>query len=411
MLMFVAVSTNARAAVSSSSALLISGAGDGHGVGMSQEGALGFAEHGWSYRTILSHYYTGTALGVAPANTQVSVLLAGNRSHVSFSGANLAGSQTLNPATVYTVTVSGHGVQLQGAGVKISAATLSVSGPGPLQLLGTAENGVKNGTYRGSLQFSGALHGGLNTVNVLGLEDYVRGTIANEMPASWPTAALEAQAVASRTYAITSKAGPNGEFDLYSDTRSQLYRGVFGESTRSSAAANATAGEIVTYDNRPAITFFFASSGGATESVQNAFGGSPEPWLRGVPDPFDEGPLHNWSVSMSFSAAGARLKGLVHGNFEGIEVLKRGYSPRILTAYILGSAGRTTVSGAELAERLGLYDTWAYFRVRNSHGTQAEPDLSGSAPTSGSEPEPAPPPSAEPATPQAIGDQGGTPAP
>ncbi|MGH2832642.1 MAG: SpoIID/LytB domain-containing protein, partial [Solirubrobacteraceae bacterium] len=252
---FVAAGTSlAQAGVPSSSTLLISGAGDGHGVGMSQEGALGFAEHGWSYQTILSHYYTGTALGALPASTQVSVLLAGNRGRVSFSGANLAGSQTLNPTTVYTLTLSGHTLQLQGAGTKISAATVSVSGPGPLRLLGTAENGVKNGTYRGSLQFSAALHGGLNTVNVLSLEDYVRGTIANEMPASWPAAALAAQAVASRTYAITSNAGPGGEFDLYSDTRSQLYRGVSSESARSNAAANATAGQIVTYNNRPAIT-------------------------------------------------------------------------------------------------------------------------------------------------------------
>ncbi|MGH2833147.1 MAG: hypothetical protein ACRDK2_10270, partial [Solirubrobacteraceae bacterium] len=156
------------------------------------------------------------------------------------------------------------------------------------------------------------------------------------------------------------------------------------------------------------ITFFFASSGGATESVQNAFGGSPEPWLRGVPDPFDEGPMHSWSVSMSFSKAAARLKGLVHGTFEGVEVLKRGYSPRILTAYVLGSAGRTTVTGAQLAQRLGLYDTWAYFSVRGSHGTQPEPDLSG-APVGSTEPPPAA--SAEDATPPSTGDQGGTPAP
>jgi stage II sporulation protein D len=401
-LVFVTLITSAaQAGVPGSSTLVISGAGDGHGVGMSQEGALGFAQHGWSYQTILAHYYTGTALGQAPAGTHVSVLLAGNRARVSFSGASLAAAHPLNPTAVYTVTVSGHGVQLQGAGARISAPTLSVSGPGPLTLRGTAENGVHNGAYRGTLEISPALHGGLNAVDVLGLEDYVRGTVANEMPASWPAAALAAQAVASRTYAITSKAGPGGEFDLYSDTRSQLYRGIAGESPRSSAAASATAGQIVTYNNRPAITFFFASSGGATESVQNAFGGSPEPWLRGVPDPFDEGPLHNWSASMSFSSAAARLRGLLHGSFQGIEVLRRGYSPRILTAYILGSGGRTTVSGGELAQRLGLYDTWAYFSVRERSGTQPEPDLSASAPA---------PVLSEPAPTQSTTGQGGTPA-
>jgi stage II sporulation protein D len=201
------------------------------------------------------------------------------------------------------------------------------------------------------------------------------------MPSSWPAAALDAQAIASRTYAITSQAGPNGEFDVYSDTRSQLYRGVAGEAQTSNAAVAATAGQLVAYQGRPVTTFFFASSGGETESVQNAFGGPAEPWLRGVSDPFDQGPQHTWSVSLSFSSAAARLKGLIHGAFEGIEVLKRGYSPRVLSAYVLGSAGRTTVSGSQLEERLGLYDTWAYFSVRTTGGLRPEPDLSTSGPT------------------------------
>src|ERR1700679_4314715 len=55
--------------------LVIDGAGDGHGVGMSQDGALGYAEHGWSYSAILAHYYTGTALAQAPAGTIVKVLV------------------------------------------------------------------------------------------------------------------------------------------------------------------------------------------------------------------------------------------------------------------------------------------------------------------------------------------------
>ena len=105
--------------------------------------------------------------------------------------------------------------------------------------------------------------------------------------------------------------------------------------------------------------------------MQNAFpGAAPEPWLRGVPDPYDQGPQHSWSESMSFATAAARLRGLVQGAFRGIEVLRRGYSPRIVSAYVLGSAGHTQVSGPELEERLGLDDTWAYFSVRTAHGVQ-----------------------------------------
>ncbi|HEY7933170.1 MAG TPA: SpoIID/LytB domain-containing protein [Solirubrobacteraceae bacterium] len=381
-----------RAPAAGSSVLQITGAGDGHGVGMSQEGALGFAQHGWSYRSILAHYYTGTSLGQQTPGTQVRVLLSAGRTRASFSGASLAAGHPLNQAAVYTVTLTGHGVTLRGPGVAISAPSLSVTGSGSLQLRATAENGVVNGSYRGALGFTRS-GGGLDVINTLSLEDYVRGTIAAEMPASWPAAALDAQAVASRTYAITAQAGPRGLFDVYTDTRSQMYRGVAGETPATNSAAAATAGTVVTYKGRPAITFFFASSGGKTENVQDAFGGSAEPWLRGVSDPFDGGPQHHWSVSMSFASASARLAGLLRGSFRGIEVLRRGYSPRILSAYVLGSAGRTLTTGGELAARLGLYDSWAYFSVRTPHGLTPEPDLSSSAPTS---PQTSPSPPAEP---------------
>jgi len=297
--------------------LVIAGAGDGHGVGMSQEGALGYAEHGSSYRAILSHYYTGTAIAQAPAGSRVRVLL-----------------------------------------------------------------GAK--------------------VHQIALETYVRGVVSAEMPASWPLAALEAQAVASRTYALTAHAG-GSRFDVYADTRSQVYRGVAAETPQTDAAIAATAGEILTYQGRPAITYFFASSGGRTENVENAFpGAQPEPWLRGVLDPLDRGPLHSWRLTISFASAAARLGGLVRGSLRGIEVLRRGFSPRIVSAYVLGSRGRTLVSGPELAARLGLYDSWAYFSVGNGQTITPEPDRSGQSPAT------SPPAEAEPAP---TGPQGGAQAP
>ena len=278
--------------------LVIAGEGWGHGVGMSQDGALGYAEHGWSYRAILAHYYAGTTIGTAPAGARVRVLV-GRR------------------------------------------------------------------------------------VRRLSLESYVRGVVSAEMSASWPLAALEAQAVASRTYALTAHAG-GSRFDVYADTRSQVYRGAAARTPQTDAAVAATAGQIVTYAGRAAITYFFASSGGRTENVEAAFPGSlAEPWLRGVLDPYDGGPLHSWTLTLSFSSAAARLGGLVRGRFQGIEVLSRGFSPRIVSAYVLGSGGRTLVGGAELAARLGLYDRWAYFSVREGASVSAEPDRSGRAPGAG----------------------------
>jgi stage II sporulation protein D len=300
------------------SQLVIDGAGDGHGVGMSQEGAQGYAEHGWSYAAILGHYYTGTGLGEAPPNTVVRVLMHGR-------------------------------------------------------------------------------------VKRIPLEAYVRGVVAAEVPSSWTMAALEAQAVASRTYAITAKAG-GSKFDVYTDDRSQVYRGKAAETSRTNAAVQATAGQIVTYAGQPAITYFFAGSGGHTESVQDAFlGSAPEPWLVGVIDPYDTGPLHRWSKTIGFAAAATRLHGLVDGAFEGIEVRERGTSPRIVSAYVLGSKGRTLVSGPQLAARLGLYDTWAYFSVKDTGGLHPEPDASG--PASGPPASTTPAPVAQPSS---VGGSGGS---
>jgi len=272
------------------STLVISGAGDGHGVGMSQDGALGFAQHGWSYQAILAHYYRHTAIGAAPPSTVVKVL--------------------------------------EG-----------------------------------------------NVVKRVPLEAYVRGVVSAEVPAGWPMAALEAQAVASRTYALTAHAG-GSRFDVYPDTRSQMYLGKTAETPSTNAAVAATAGQIVTYAGLPAITFFFVNDTGHTESVQYGFPGStPQPWLVGVTDPYDT--RQRWTVSIGFATAASDLSGLVNGSLRGIEVIKRGSSPRIVSAYVLGSKGRTLVDGPQLAGRLGLSDTWAYFSVRDAHGTHAEPDLSG----------------------------------
>ena len=197
---------------------------------------------------------------------------------------------------------------------------------------------------------------------------------------------------------------------MYADTRSQVYRGVAAQTPQTDAAVAATAGQIVTYSGRPAITFFFASSGGFTENVEDSFVGSePSPWLRGVSDPYERGDLHTWKVTLSYGAAAARLRGLLRGSFKGIEVIKRGFSPRVVAANVLGSGGRTAVSGPELAARLGLYSSWAYFSARSGQTLKPMPDHSGwtalTSPAPAATPEPATAPAPAPGS-----DQGGVPA-
>lgn len=339
--------------------LFIRGGGFGHGIGMSQYGAYGYALHGKDYRFILHHYYRGTTLGhVDPAQT-VRVLL--GTGSAAFAGATRAGTKQLKPGLTYRVVPQADGalVLIGPKGHKLGrfAAPLRVTGAGPLLVAGL-------GSYRGALEFRPDGSGGVQTVDALGLDDYVRGVIAAEMSASWPAAALEAQAVAARTYAITTSVAGNG-YSLYPDTRSQMYRGVAAEAPQSDAAVAATRGQIVEYHGVPATTFFSASSGGYTENIENVWtGAAPEPWLRGVPDPYDGAagnPYHHWGADYSLDAAGAKLAGLVKGSFIGVRVLRHGASPRILLAAVVGSRGTTQVTGGTLAQRFGLLTTLAAF--------------------------------------------------
>ncbi len=357
-------------AASDSSTLFIRGGGYGHGIGMSQYGTYGYALHGWTYRQILAHYYTGTDLGQINPNQTVRVLLGSGPA--AFAGATHAGNKALNPSLTYDVTPLRGGQlallnQTTHKRVGKFNAPLAATGPGPLSLAGL-------GAYRGALEFRPNGLGGVYTVDVIGLDDYVRGVIAAEMPSSWGPEALETQAVAARTYAITTDVA--GTFyNLYSDTRSQMYRGVSAETPATDAAVAATAGQIVTYNGAPVVTYFFSSSGGHTENVEDAWpGASAAPWLRSVDDPYDGAggdPYHKWTRQLSPTAAAKHLGRLVKGRLLGIRVTRRGASPRIISAVVIGTGGTTTVTGAQLQGAFGLLSSWASFTMMSARAGHA----------------------------------------
>jgi stage II sporulation protein D len=333
----------------------IQGRGFGHGIGLSQDGARGFAAHGYDYRRILEHYYVHTALGTLPPGRTVRVLLSSG-GPATFSGASNVGGVRLRPRGTYTaVAVAGGRLEIRSGSRPVArgGSPLVVRGPGPLSLAGSR--------YRGTLELSAA-PGGVQVVNALGLEDYVRGVVSAESPSSWPIEELKAQAVAARGYAVTTSHG--GGFDQYPDTRSQVYRGVAAETGRTDAAVRATRGQVVTYRGRAVTTYFFATSGGHTENVEDSFvGAPPKPWLKGVSDPFEGGAsLHTWRIGpLSRSQLAAKLGDWVKGTFERVDVTQRGSSPRIVHAVVVGTGGRTKVTGPEIKARLGLDDTWATF--------------------------------------------------
>lgn len=350
------------------------GRGYGHGVGMSQYGAYGAARAGATAEQIIARYYQGTTIGVLPSTT-VRVLLATGAKTMRLTGAGgwavLVEGNPLNVTTPLpdgvelTVTPLGNG----GVLVKDAADTELFRSTTPSRFVPTqpastiAFNGVR---YRGAIR--PILEGStLTVVNVVDLEQYLLGVVPREMPASWGNtapAALDAQAIAARSYAMATRK-TSGNFDMYRDERSQVYGGVNSEDTRTTRAVQATTGKVVTYNGTIVTTFFFSTSGGKTENVENVFRGSSRPYLVAVDDgQYDAtSPHHVWSDPKTFSDAElAKLLGLRRPVLT-MKVIERGVSPRAKLVRITSRSGAVKIMrGSEIRSALGLRDTWFYVK-------------------------------------------------
>ena len=336
---------------------VVSGAGFGHGIGMSQYGAYGFAQEGVGYVKILQHYYKGTEIGRAPSRP-IRVLLQASDPYVRFSGATRVGGKRIGSGLHIVRPASGGRLKVSGAGT--FTGPISVKGPDPIRLMGPAINGIDSGVYRGAMVLRPGALGGVTAINSLPIDTYLQGVVPGEMPSTWDYDALRTQAVAARTYALATR--QRGQvFDLYPDTRSQVYAGVSAETSRTNRAVADTAREVLTYEGEPIVTYYFSTSGGLTENVELSFLGSePQPYLKSVRDPYDDiSPRHRWQFRFSGSELGARLG--APGTFRRVEVLQRGRSPRIVSARVVGSRGSRTLTGSDIRARLDLYDSWASF--------------------------------------------------
>ncbi len=228
---------------------------------------------------------------------------------------------------------------------------LRVAGGGPVK--------VATRRYRGTIELR-RFKGSVRAIDDIALEDYVRGVIAWEMPSSWHAAALGAQAVAARSYALAESAA-GGQFDVFSDTRSQMYGGVSAETPSTDAAVAATANQVLTYKGKVATTFFFASSGGRTANVEDIWSGSPIPYLVAVDDPGDTiSTYHRWKPQ-TFTATGlGKLFGT--GPVRTISIA-RNKSGRVGTLTLTSSRGATTLRGTEARTRGALRSTWFSLRL------------------------------------------------
>ena len=345
--------------------VVIDGRGWGHGVGLSQYGAFGFASReGRDHAFILRHYYTGSDLGTAPATRMRVRLKRARAPKISGATRAVSGSRRVRlrddrgyrfqPLDVDRIAVIDSTTGRTRARLRVP---VTVTGGASTRLHGSSESGRSNGFYRGRMvllrEGSGVL-----AVNHVSLEHYLYGVVPAEMPASWPAEALRAQAVVARSYALTSRAS-GGNWDVFADVRSQVYQGVLAEVAASTDAVRATRGRVVTVGGEVARTFFFSTSGGRTASNEEGFGGSPVSYLRSVEDPYDDlSPVHTWTARFSRGEAQRRLRDLVAGRLQGISVASRSPSGRAATVLLRGSQGDATVSAASVRTALGLRSTW-----------------------------------------------------
>jgi stage II sporulation protein D len=333
----------------------ISGRGYGHGVGMGQWGAFGLAQRGAGYEEILAHYYPGTALGRRPGVTLRVLLWEGQGrytilSPVPFRLRDGAGEEYPLAAGRYRV-----GPRLV---LSLSAHERPLALPGPLTFLPGKEPlqvgapGQPLRPYRGRLQLQ-PVAGRLQAVNVVALEDYLKGVVPAEMPADWPLQALKAQAVAARSYALAER--QDGAL-LYADQRSQVYGGLSAETPRAVQAVRETRGEVLLYKDEVATTLFFSSSGGRTAALTDVFPTRrPVPYLVSVRDPYDVvSPYHTWGPVLLSAAQVSRA--LRVAGVRDLETVPATGRARQVVAH--GKSGDVVLPASDVRSALGLRSTW-----------------------------------------------------
>lgn len=225
-------------------------------------------------------------------------------------------------------------------------------------------------SYRGAMQVTATSSGALQVVNYVPLEQYLYGVVPEEAVPSWRPSALEAQAVAARTYALyTMNTNKGRAYDVEPTTYHQVYKGKSSEYASTTAAVRATRGMVITYQNQPINALFHSDGGGFTENSENVWGSSV-PYLRGVVDYSNNTGTTSWKRNLTEAdlehALAAAGKGV--GTLKSLEltplkrggpmkVLDRGVSGRVKSMTFTGSNGRSTISGEDFMGILGLQST------------------------------------------------------
>jgi stage II sporulation protein D len=328
--------------------LVVKGRGWGHGVGLSQWGARGFAERGWGHRRILAHYYPGTRLGPARVR-DVRVLL----------GAGLRSVRVGSKRPFRIVDDRGRRLVLRGRTLRLGPRLRVRVGKKWVRLRppvrfepGAAPVALDGSGYRGALVVR-SRGGRMSVVNEVTLERYLRGVVPWEMPDHWHREALRAQAVVARSYALATLK-PGQIYDLLSDARSQVYGGIRAEDRSTNLAVGATAGQVLWWNGVVATTFYHSTSGGRTAAVQDVWPGARAvPYLVSRPDPYEgASPHHRWPTLVLRPGRLRQLRGARD------VVVERNGSGRARSVVVRGRRGVRRIEADAIRRALGLRSSW-----------------------------------------------------
>ena len=367
------------------------GSGFGHGIGMSQWGAYGLAQMGWSHKRIVKHFYRGTRVsrpgdpvrkirvGLTWDRTVIHVGAKGGavKLWVGRKGGRKVGRIPGGRTWTIRPKASGFAVRTH-EGKLVGGRTW---GGSSFDLIATFGAGARasvpeaGASYnRGFLEFDMYRRGGAwkqRLVLPIDFEQYLYGL--GEMPSSWPAGALRAQAVAGRTFATykVKRFAPNAQCDcdITDGTNDQVYIGYNKEGGASGnrwvAAVRDTRGQVVTHKGKVIQAFYAASDGGHSDAVQDVWHGGNDafavPYLRAECDPGEDtgaNPWTNWQKSLTAGELTNRLAPYTGsiGTVRGFPKVRRGEGGRIITATVRGSSGSAPISGSELRWAIGAWD-------------------------------------------------------
>ncbi|WP_019875471.1 SpoIID/LytB domain-containing protein [Sporichthya polymorpha] len=368
------------------------GKGYGHGRGMSQWGAQGAATLGIGHPEILAFYYPGTTPATISDTSAIKVHVTDDRNgnlevrprkglRVRVGSTWRTAPTKLNGKTVTlwrVERVKGGKLRVRGlAGGTWRTLTFSGKGqhPGPVRFVGPTSsnvirlvlNSAEQRDYRGQLVAMSS-GGTVRVVNQVKMRDYLRSVVPSESYPSWAPAALEAQSVAARTYALWRKRYvPLGFADICDTTMCQVYHGARtangkGTVTRNweykstNAAIKATAGRYLTYNDAPALTEFSASNGGFSTP-------GDKPYLIAKPDPWDgvvANTASSWKATLKASSISSAYPEI--GKLRAMRVTKRDgrgeWGGRVVQVRLIGSTRTVLVAGTSFASRMGLRHSW-----------------------------------------------------